>query len=350
MAKTLPKSAPSRSRQSPPAKSARTPVRPPDKTATTKLPLRSRPAPVKTVAAKAPVTKAPAKKAAPAKPVSPRARAAVIEKSPASEAEIISAVAGKLTTRNGGGMTWLSAKAARIETVEITMESPAPEPAIPVEAEVVEEPVVEEPSGEAPAAVEAEPPQVESAVEASAEAPATETTEKAPDIASEVPPVSVVTEAVADDIATVGTPPEPAAAVAAPSPHTAARPAPSQQAFIQALATAARQLGLALVVQAFILIAFCILVKGGVPVSGVPYFLASVIPLFGIVLAVVGYLSFHGTRRLLDQLEHDRLQRDPANPPAPLAPARLFAHQPALIIIGFLIVVWFIIGATVWWL
>ncbi len=368
MAKSLSKSSGARSRKSSPAKSAKAAARPSAKTAVKKLPARSRPSATRSAPAKSTPAKAPARKMPPAKPVSSRSRAATADKSPATEEEIISAVAGKLTSRTGGGMTWLSAKAARIETVEISMEQPAPEPepVIPVEAVVVEEEPVAEaaaPRG-TDAAAESSPsagtaagssPAAEAApapAEERTEAPVPEATVAAPDISAEVPPVSVVTEAVADAAAAVDTAPAAPDIPAATSPAAKASPhaAPPSGDLLLAVFSAARQQGRALTVQALTFIAFCILVKGGVPASGLPWVLAAVIPVFAIFLAVTAWISFCGTTRLLDQLDPNRARSDPAHPPASLTPARLLAHQPALIILGCLIVVWFLIGATVWWL
>jgi len=340
MAKTHPKSTPLRSRPAPPAKSAKAPARPAARTPAAKLPLRAKPAPPK-----APAAKTPAKKAPPAKPAPPRARPAAVEKSPATEEEIISAVAGKISTRTSGGMTWLSAKAARIESIEISTTAPAPEPVIPVEAIVIaEEPAPAEPPPPPPAE-QAETPAPASQAETPDPVPTAPSDNIPAETAPAEPPVSVVTEAVTEAVADTTAP----AADAAPAPALP-KPPPAALPWLPALATAMRQLSGALAVQGLTFIAFCTLVSGGVPTAGLPQVLAAAIPLFAILLAVAGYLSFHGTRRLLDQLEHDRAQQDPAHPPAPLTTARLFAHQPALFLLGFLILVWFIIGATVWWL
>lgn len=337
MAKTLSKSAGLRARQSLPAKSTAkaAPAKAPAKAAAVKSPAAKSP-PAKAGRVRLPEPKTPARKAAPAKAPAAKAKKEA-DKSPASEAEIIGAVTGKLATRGAAkGFGWLGSKA---EPASVAVSTPAPVEPV-VEEKVAAPPVVEapapaiiEPTAEIIPVVEPLPeiPAVEEAPPATPETPAIATEAETAAPVAEAPPAAV--EPAVEEIAPV-VPAEPVAAIPVADPS----PAPALGAAVKAAAT---QLGWTLALQGVVFAAFCTLVKGGAPLSGLPWFLTGVIPLFAMILIVAAFLTFAATQRMLDRLEGGN---------SPLTALRRQAHLPAQIILGTLLLAWFCIGITVWWL
>lgn len=314
------------------------------KTAAAKTPLR------KTAAAKPPAGKVAFPKPPARKPVIARAPVKkpkpAMEPPPATEAEIMGAVSRKLSARPGsGGFSWLGTRTAAQPVTEEpkapALEAPEPEmppaPAPPIELSaaapavvemppLVEELVVEAPSIEQPAA-EPEPPAVEEII---AELPA------------EAPPV----------VEAPASAPEPVIpSVSELLPKAAA----NEVSLSRTLKAAGSQLGWTLALQGLVFIAFCVLVKGGVPHAGLPLFLAGAVPVFAMLLVVAGIVSFHAIQLVLDKLEAERrlyrqLQQLPSATPDALTNYRQLAHRPSLIILGILFVAWLFIGVTVWFL
>ena len=340
MAKTSPPSAGLRARNARTAKSA---VKAPAaKTAAAKTPLR------KTAAAKPPGGKVAFPKPPARKPVIARAPAKkpkpAIEPPPATEAEIMGAVSGKLSARPGsGGFSWLGTRTAAQPVTEAptapALEAPAPElPPAPV-------PPIEL-SAAAPAAEEAPP---------LAEAPVAEAAPVEQPAAEPEPPA--VEEIIAEIPAE--TPPVVEEPVAAPEPvipsvsELLPKAAANEASLSRTFKAAGSQLGWTLALQALVFIAFCVLVKGGVPHAGLPQFLAGAVPVFAMLLVVAGVLSFHATQLILDKLEAERRhyrQLQQLSIPDDLTRYRQLAHRPSLIILGLLFVAWLFIGVTVWFL
>jgi len=337
MAKALSKSSGPRARHSLPAKS--TAKAAPTRAAAKVTPVKSPAAkalPLKAGRVRLPEPKTPARKAAPAKTPAGKAKREA-DKSPASEAEIIGAVTGKLAARSAAkGFGWLGSKAEPAPVIP-----GIPEPVKPVvEVQALVAPIIETP---APAVSEpaaeiipaAEPqPEISAPAEVPSsmpEAPAISVAAETAAPVAETPPAIVETPAVA--LATVLSA-EPVAAMAVAVPA----PAP---ALGLAVKHAATQLGWTLALQGVVFAAFCTLVKDGVPLSGLPQFLAGVIPPFAMTLIVAAFLSFAATQRMLIHLEGDA---------SPLTALRRQAHLPAQIILGVLLLAWFCIAITVWWL
>ncbi len=353
------------SRSAPPAKKpaakASAVKAPPAKATSAKLP------PAKTKAAKLPAGKAPAVKSPPppppppakpvakkvpvAKPVAvaakqPVAKAktvkATIEQSPATEAQIVEALAGKLSSRSAGtGFSWLaSTPVAKPEAVAIPAVEPqaeAPVIGTAVAAEMVEPtPVVEleinaEPTVEPPAVEATEP-----AVEAATEEPA--------DVEQAPPQVAEVKAEACD--------------TGAPELKTLL---PRAAANEQSLATTAKavgdRIGWTLTIQAAVFVAFCVLAAKDVPRGGMQQFLLGATPLFAMILLGVGLANYRGVQLMLDKLETERLslQQQMSESGATTAPdsfanARRLAHLPSLLILGVLFVAWLYLGLTVWFL
>ncbi len=346
------------SRSAPPAKQpvakASAVKAPPAKATSGKLP------PAKTKAAKLPAGKAPAVKSPPppakpvakkvpvAKPVAvaakqPAAKAktvkASIEQSPATEAQIVEALAGKLSSRSAGtGFSWLASmsvakpEAVAISAVEPQAEAPAVETAVAAEemeaASAVDLQIAVEPTVEPlfPAATEPPP-------EAATEAPATE--EQAP------PQVEEATlETSVPEFKTL-------------LPRAAANE--------QSLATTAKavgdRIGWTLTIQAAVFVAFCVLAAKDVPRGGMQQFLLGATPLFAMILLGVGLANYRGVQIMLDKLEAERLslKQQMSEPGATTAPdsfanARRLAHLPSLLILGVVFVAWLYLGLTVWFL
>ncbi len=348
------------SRSAPPAKKpaakASAVKAPPAKATSAKLP------PAKTKAAKLPAGKAPAVKSPPppppakpvakkvpvAKPVAvaakqPVAKAktvkATIEQSPATEAQIVEALAGKLSSRSTGtGFSWLAStpvakpEAVAIPAVEPQAEAPVIETA--VAAEVVEPtPVVE----------------LEINAEPTVEPPAVEATEPVVDTAPETPATEQQT------------PPQAEEAMVETSTPDLKTLLPLAAANEQSLATTAKavgdRIGWTLTIQAAVFVAFCVLAAKDVPPGGMQQFLLGATPLFAMILLGVGLANYRGVQLMLDKLEAERLslQQQMSEPGAPAAPdsfanARRLAHLPSLLILGVLFVAWLYLGLTVWFL
>jgi hypothetical protein len=347
------------------------PAKPAPKAALAKAPAPRAPIakapPPKAPAAKAPPPKPPAKKTVPPKAPVPavKSKPASVEQSPATEAEIMGAVSGKLSTRGGAvGFSWLGSRSRpdadevkplpetnpAAEAPGFVAEAPAPATPVPIQAEVaIEEEVIIVGT--------------ESVVETPVEAEVTPSTEPAAEIPPPVPAApeetisapeseaASLTEAPVEQLAQV-----PPALASVPDNHDALlQAAAKEEALARAFKAAAGQLGWTLALQGVVFAAFCVLMKGGVPPQGLPSFLANAMPLFAMVLIVAAFVSFQSTQLVLTKLEGDRLRlRQLLSPedstPDTLTHQRQLAHWPALIILGILFVAWFFIGVTIWFL
>lgn len=325
----------------------------------------------------APKPAAPAKKATPAAALPPRSpvaktKSSKAEQSPATEAEIMGAVSGKLAARTGGsGMSWLGsrprtpAEEPKAEVVAVlTEETIAPvavempeTPPPPAAAEVVVEEViisVSEPVGEEPVAAAVESTDVAAPV--AEDAPATESF-----VASEpeviAPPVEPPASPVLAEPVTAPpkeTVPAPAAFVPA-SKETLSQTLDKGEALSVAFKTALHQAGWVLALQGLLFVGFAVLVKGGAPLHGLAYFLAGAIPLAALGLIVAAVMSMQRTQQVLERLESDRRRYHqmlslPEGQEDSLTNLRKAVFWPAQAVLGVLFLVWFVMGLNVWFL
>ena len=316
--------------------------------------------PVKAAAKSAPA-KPQAKKAAPVKAPAPKAKPAPAPApapaDPPTEEQIMGAVSGKFSSARsaGGGFSWLAgakdaapARAAAAEETPVAAADPAPEPPAPV-AEAAPAVVEEIPAP----ADESEAAAPEAEAEVLTVAPVVIESTDAPLVVEEETVVVTVIEPEAAPAGESGAEPEEvsgetAAPVSAlPEPIVPARAAVSdpaedqEEATAKAFQKAGAQMGGWLTVQAVVFLAFCVLIKGGVPQTGLPHYIVSAIPLFAIILAAAAFFAYAASQRVFDHLEAGRPE---------LAAHRKAAHRPAHIILFVLAGVWFFIGATVWFL
>lgn len=382
MAKSNTKPSGGRDPSAPPARSAfgATPAKPVGriaaKPAAKALPSKPTPkaAPANAPAAKAPMAKASVPKALPPKPAvkkavvpakapGAKAKPSRAEQSVATEAEIIGAVSGKLAARTGGGIPWLGsrfrtqaeqpkAEAPAIMIAETVIEVPLALPAL--EVIVVEVPAVAESAAEVatevPGLAESEP-----VAESVAEAPPQE---YPPAVQPEVTTLAVGPEAAvpaAETVARPRTEVPPALAAVSDNKDTLSQAAANAEALSRTFKTAINRLGWALALQGIVFAAFCALVRGGIPLNGLPYFLAGAVPLFAMGLIVAAFVSLQPTQQVLDKLESERLRCRQLllaqnGPPDSLTNQRKLAHWPALLLLGVLFVAWLYIGLTVWFL
>lgn len=277
----------------------------------------------------------------------PRKGSSAPEQPPATEAQIVEALAGKLSGPAAGsraGLSWLAAPSkSHPEVVE--------PPSIPARGPIVEEVII------ADVVV----------VELKVEEP--ENLNVATPNADEPPP-DPLTEASNAEVAAPAEPKaeEPKAAASetgAPElKEWLARAAANEQSLSKRIRATASRIGWSLTIQAALFVAFCVMAAKDAPLSGLQNFLRGGIPLFAMILICIDLTSLGGAQRMLDTLEGERLvfqrlQRmlpDPAaganleTKPDSFAAARRLAHLPSLIILGILLVVWLCLGLTVWFL
>ena len=318
---------------------------PPATTKTAKLPAGKAPA----VKSPPPSAKTPPRKVPAAKPVAVKQQAtkskpakASVEQSPATEAQIVEALAGKLSSRPAGtGFSWLaSMPVPKSEAVVIPEDEPQ------VEAPAIEAPVADEVIEPAPAEIlqiNAEP--AADSPSAAAPAPASDEAPETPAAEEQTPPqVEEVKAEVCDTVI-----PE----LKALLPQAAANE--------QSLATTAKavgdRIGWTLTIQAAVFVAFCVLAAKDVPRGGMQQFLLGATPLFAMMLLGVGLANYRGVQLMLEKLEAERLnlqqqmsETGASAGPDSFANARRLAHLPSLIILGVLFVVWLYLGLTVWFL
>ncbi len=279
----------------------------------------------------------------------PRRGSFLPEQPPATEAQIVEALAGKLSAPGAGpraGLSWLAAAPKSTPEVVEPQAPPAPGPA-PGEAEAADV-VVSEVKAEEPAA---ENLHVAASI---AEAPHAEPITEAPlAVVPVVEESNVVQPKDAEPVA--GTPDLKA---------WLSQAAANEQSLSKKVKATASRLGWTLTVQAALFVAFCVMAAKDAPLSGLQSFLRGGIPLFAMVLICIDLMGLSASQSMLDTLESERLhfqrlQRMLSDPggcadswqkPDSLAAARRLAFLPSLIILGILLVVWLVLGLTVWFL
>jgi len=361
MAKPQKKPEPLRARKSITAKAP--PAKAPSAKAAARLPL------AKASAVKAPPTKARAGRARGWEPTSPnppaakggkhpapevarassRRGASAVEPLPATEAQIVEALAGKLSAPGAGpraGLSWLAAAPKSNPEVVEPQAPPAPAPALG-EANVADLAVP---------AVNAEDPVAENLNVAT--------------LKTEEPTAEAITEAPRAELSVAGE--LRAEEPKAPEPRTGSADvkewlspaAANERSLSKQLKATANRIGWILTVQAALFVAFCVMAAKDAPLSGLQSFLLGGIPLFAMVLISIDLMGLSASQSMLDTLEGERLafqrlQRMLSDPggcadsvpkPDSFAAARRLAFLPSLIILGILLVVWLVLGLTVWFL
>lgn len=279
----------------------------------------------------------------------PRRVSSAVEHSPATEAQIVEALAGKLSTQPAGsraGFSWLSTpqKSKPEEPEPKALVAPGPTIEEATIADVfVPEVKVEEPLGE------------------NLNAASLKTEEPAPEPITEAPGIVVP---VVEELKAV----EPGVMESRTGtlelPAWLAPAAKNERSLYQKLKAASNRIGLSLIMQGVLFLAFCMVATKDAPLSGLQSFLRGGIPLFAMILICIDLMSLSGTQRMLDILECERLafqslQRMLSDPgagadsetkPDSFAAARRLAYLPSQIILGILLVVWLALGLTVWFL
>jgi hypothetical protein len=295
-----------------------------------------------------------------------KTKSSKVEQSPATEAEIMGAVSGKLAARTGGsGMSWLgsrprtSAEEPKAEVVAVLTEETIapvavemPETPPPAAAEVVVEEVVisvSEPVDEEPVAAAVE--STDAAAPVAEDAPATEAPAASEPEVIASPASPVLAEPVtAPPIETV-----PAPAFVPANKETLSQTLDKGEALSVAFKTAIHQAGWVLALQGLLFVGFAVLVKGGAPLHGLSYFLAGAIPLAALGLIVAAVMSMQRTQQVLERLESDRRRYHqmlslPEAQEDSLTNLRKAVFWPAQAVLGVLFLVWFVMGLNVWFL